>query len=252
MIEVPSAALVADGLAEVADFFSIGTNDLVQYTLAADRTNPALAELATPLQPAVLRLIAGVVAAARARGRHVAVCGEAAADPEMVPVLVGLGVDELSVAPSSVGRRRGARSPGLRLADCETLAPGRADGHDRRCRQATADRRRLSRALRVRRPAPPRGRAQEVERIGPAIEPRHECPEVDEVVEADRARPEPEQRLELDDRQRQGQDAEPDRDGQPDQAPPPRIAGEDRPEHDRAATSSRWPGPTARRRVSGR
>ena len=108
MIEVPSAALVADGLAEVADFFSIGTNDLVQYTLAADRTNPALADLATPLQPAVLRLLAGVVAAARARGRHVAVCGEAAADPEMIPVLVGLGVDELSVAPSSVGVGRGA------------------------------------------------------------------------------------------------------------------------------------------------
>ena len=81
MIEVPSAALIADGLAEVADFFSIGTNDLVQYTLAADRTNPALAELATPLQPAVLRLIDRVVRGARAHGRHVAVCGEAAADP---------------------------------------------------------------------------------------------------------------------------------------------------------------------------
>ena len=68
MIEVPAAALVADGLADVADFFSIGTNDLVQYTLAADRLNPSLAELATPLQPAVLRLLAGVVTAARARG----------------------------------------------------------------------------------------------------------------------------------------------------------------------------------------
>jgi phosphocarrier protein FPr len=102
MIEVPSAALVADGLAEVADFFSIGTNDLVQYTLAADRTNPAVADLATALQPAVLRLIDGVVRAGLARGRHVAVCGEAAADPEVIPLLIGLGVDELSVAPGSV------------------------------------------------------------------------------------------------------------------------------------------------------
>ncbi len=121
MIEVPAAALVADGLADVADFFSIGTNDLVQYALAADRVNPALAELATPLQPAVLRLIAGVVRAARARGRHVAVCGEAAADPEMIPLLVGLGVDELSVAPSSIAVvRRVVR--GLRLGACEELA----------------------------------------------------------------------------------------------------------------------------------
>ena len=121
MIEVPAAALVADGLAAVADFFSIGTNDLVQYTLAADRINPALAELATPLQPAVLRLIAGVVTAAQARGRHVAVCGEAAADPEMIPLLVGLGVEELSVAPSSVGAVAGQLS-GLRLAACQELA----------------------------------------------------------------------------------------------------------------------------------
>ena len=103
MIEVPAAALVADGLAEVADFFSIGTNDLVQYTMAADRTNAAVADLATALQPAVLRLIDGVVRAAVARGRHVAVCGEAAADPGVVPLLVGLGVDGLSVAPGSVG-----------------------------------------------------------------------------------------------------------------------------------------------------
>jgi phosphoenolpyruvate-protein kinase (PTS system EI component) len=102
MIEVPSAALVADNLAEVIDFFSIGTNDLVQYTMAADRTNAAVAELASALQPAVLRLISGVVRAAAPLGRHVAVCGEAGADPEVIPFLVGLGVQELSVAPGSV------------------------------------------------------------------------------------------------------------------------------------------------------
>jgi phosphoenolpyruvate-protein phosphotransferase len=124
MIEVPSAALVADGLAGVADFFSIGTNDLVQYTLAADRTNAAVAELASALQPAVLRLIDGVVRAAAARDRHVAVCGEAAADPEMIPLLVGLGVDELSVAPSSVAGVL-ARVGALDMATCRDLA-GRA------------------------------------------------------------------------------------------------------------------------------
>jgi phosphocarrier protein FPr len=121
MIEVPAAALVADGLAGVADFFSIGTNDLVQYTLAADRINAALADLATPLQPAVLRLIDGVCRAARARDRHVAVCGEAAADPEVVPILVGLGVTELSVAPDAIGAVT-ARVAALDPAACRTLA----------------------------------------------------------------------------------------------------------------------------------
>jgi phosphoenolpyruvate-protein kinase (PTS system EI component) len=121
MIEVPSAALVADGLAEVADFFSIGTNDLVQYTLAADRTNPAVADLATALQPAVLRLIDGVVRAGLARGRHVAVCGEAAADPEVIPLLIGLGVDELSVAPGSV-TAVAAEARSLDSARCRELA----------------------------------------------------------------------------------------------------------------------------------
>ena len=106
MIEVPSAAVMADVLADAADFFSIGTNDLVQYTLAADRTNPELADLATALQPAVLRLIDGVVRAATDRGRHVAVCGESAADPAVVPLLVGLGVEELSVAPGAVAAVR--------------------------------------------------------------------------------------------------------------------------------------------------
>ena len=106
MIEVPSAAVMADALAESADFFSIGTNDLVQYTMAADRTNPELVDLASALQPAILRLIDGVVRAAHAQGRPVTVCGEAAAEATMIPLLVGLGVDELSVASGSVGTVR--------------------------------------------------------------------------------------------------------------------------------------------------
>jgi phosphoenolpyruvate-protein phosphotransferase len=121
MIEVPAAAIVADGLAAVSDFFSIGTNDLVQYTLAADRTNSELADLASPLQPAVLRLIRSVVDAARLWGRHVSVCGEAAADPKMIPLLVGLGVEELSVAPASIGSVRAVAS-GLDVEACRRLA----------------------------------------------------------------------------------------------------------------------------------
>ena len=108
MIEVPSAALVADGLAAEVDFFSIGTNDLVQYTMAADRTNPGLADLASPFQPAVLRLVSMVCRAAAAHGRPVGVCGEAAADPLAAALFAGLGVTELSVAPRSVGALRSA------------------------------------------------------------------------------------------------------------------------------------------------
>ena len=108
MIEVPSAALIADSLAPEVDFFSIGTNDLVQYTVAADRTNPALAALATPFQPAVLRLIATVCQAALAHDRPVGICGEAAADPVAAALFAGLGVTELSVAPRSVAAIRAA------------------------------------------------------------------------------------------------------------------------------------------------
>jgi phosphoenolpyruvate-protein kinase (PTS system EI component) len=121
MIEVPAAAIMADSLAEAADFFSIGTNDLVQYVLAADRTNSELADLASALQPAVLRLIDGVVRAARVRGRHVAVCGEAAADPAVIPFLVGLGVQDLSVGPGSVAAVRSTVG-GLDVAACRALA----------------------------------------------------------------------------------------------------------------------------------
>jgi phosphoenolpyruvate-protein kinase (PTS system EI component) len=121
MVEIPSVAVLADAFAPIVDFFSIGTNDLVQYTLAADRTNPALAELATPLQPAVLRLIGFVIDAALPYGRPVAVCGEAAADPLAAALLVGLGVDELSVAPASIGRAREALA-GLDVDACREAA----------------------------------------------------------------------------------------------------------------------------------
>ncbi|HST43211.1 MAG TPA: phosphoenolpyruvate--protein phosphotransferase, partial [Conexibacter sp.] len=102
MIEVPAAALTAVQLAHEVDFFSLGTNDLTQYVLAAERGNAALATLADGLHPAVLRLVDEVCRAARAHGRWVGVCGELAADPLAAPLLVGLGVRELSVAAPSV------------------------------------------------------------------------------------------------------------------------------------------------------
>ncbi len=102
MIEVPAAALTAVQLAHEVDFFSLGTNDLTQYVLAAERGNAALAQLADGLHPAVLRLVDEVCRAARAHGRWVGVCGELAADPLAAPLLVGLGVRELSVASPSV------------------------------------------------------------------------------------------------------------------------------------------------------
>jgi multiphosphoryl transfer protein len=102
MIEVPAAALVADALAPHVDFFSVGTNDLAQYTLATERGNPAVAALADPLHPAVLRLIERTARAAAAAGKRCAVCGELAGDPFAGPLLLGLGIDELSVTPARV------------------------------------------------------------------------------------------------------------------------------------------------------
>ncbi|SMG32206.1 Phosphocarrier protein HPr /phosphoenolpyruvate--protein phosphotransferase /PTS system IIA component, Glc family [Paraburkholderia susongensis] len=102
MIEVPSAALLADQLAQHADFLSIGTNDLTQYTLAMDRCQPDLAAQADGLHPAVLRLVAATVQGAQKHGKWVGVCGALAGDPLAMPLLVGLGVTELSVDPVSV------------------------------------------------------------------------------------------------------------------------------------------------------
>jgi phosphoenolpyruvate-protein phosphotransferase len=121
MVEVPSVAVLADAFAERVDFFSIGTNDLAQYTLAADRTHTELAELTTALQPAVLRLIRDVATAAKARGVSLSVCGEAAADPLAGPVFVGLGVGTLSVAPGRLADVRRVLE-GLSAEQCRAAA----------------------------------------------------------------------------------------------------------------------------------
>jgi phosphotransferase system enzyme I (PtsI) len=102
MVEVPSAALLADRFAQEADYFSIGTNDLAQYGLAVDRANPDVSSLYAPLHPAVLAMIAAVVDAGRMRQKPVAVCGELAAHPIGTAVLVGLGITELSVTPVAI------------------------------------------------------------------------------------------------------------------------------------------------------
>jgi phosphoenolpyruvate-protein kinase (PTS system EI component) len=102
MVEIPSAALLSRALAREVDFFSIGTNDLTQYTLAAERGNPMLANLADALHPAVLRLVGEVAAAAHQEGKWVGVCGELAGDPQATAILVGLGVDELSMNSSGI------------------------------------------------------------------------------------------------------------------------------------------------------
>ncbi len=102
MIETPSAAVIADLLAKEADFFSIGTNDLTQYTMAVDRGNSRVSALYSPYNPSVLRLIRHVIASAKLAGIPVGMCGEAASDPKMIPLLISFGLQEFSVTPSAV------------------------------------------------------------------------------------------------------------------------------------------------------
>jgi phosphocarrier protein FPr/phosphocarrier protein len=121
MIETPASALMADSIAAEADFFSIGTNDLMQYTLAMDRGHPELAARLDALHPAVLRLIARTAEAANARKRHVAVCGGLASDLAAAPILVGLGVHELSAVPSVLPQLK-ALLRKLTLDECARVA----------------------------------------------------------------------------------------------------------------------------------
>jgi phosphoenolpyruvate-protein kinase (PTS system EI component) len=131
MVEIPSAALLAPVLANEVDFFSIGTNDLTQYTLAAERGNPALYYLADGLHPAVLRLIKEVVEASHQAGKWTGICGELGGDPEATPILVGLGVDELSLNSAGIPQVKSiirdltmdsARTLAEQALHCETSA----------------------------------------------------------------------------------------------------------------------------------
>ena len=121
MIEIPSAVLAADALARRAKFFSIGTNDLIQYTLAVDRLNEKIAHLYEPTHPAIVRLIKMTAEAGRARGIWTGVCGEMAGEPVLTPLLLGLGVDELSAAPALVPRIKHLIRR-LKFSDCKELA----------------------------------------------------------------------------------------------------------------------------------
>jgi phosphotransferase system enzyme I (PtsI) len=129
MVEIPSAAVLADRLLDVVDFLSIGTNDLTQYTMAADRLASDLAHLTDPWQPAVLQLVATTAAAGRRTGKSVGVCGEAAADPLLAVALIGMGITSLSMAAAAV-RPVGAQLSSVSLAVCEQAARAALDAAD--------------------------------------------------------------------------------------------------------------------------
>ena len=136
MIETPAAAIMSDSLSKEADFFSIGTNDLIQYTMAADRLNSKVSYLYNFFQPSVLRLVKFVADSAHKAGIKVGMCGEAAGEPELVPVWVGMGIDELSVNPASVlGTRKIVQSVnfGEAKALADSLLDLASDGEVRLC-----------------------------------------------------------------------------------------------------------------------
>jgi len=120
MIETPSAAMTTDHLARRCSFLSLGTNDLIQYTFAADRDNDDVAQLYQPLHPAVLRLLKTVIDAASAAGVPLSICGDMASDPMLTWILIGLGLRDLSMDPNSIPRVK-AVIRASRLADAETL-----------------------------------------------------------------------------------------------------------------------------------
>jgi len=121
MIEIPAAAVLADKFAKEVDFFSIGTNDLIGYTMAADRGNDKVAYLYQPYNPSILRLISNVITAAHNEGKFVAMCGEMAGDPIAVPVLMGMGLDEFSMSAPSVLQTRSLMKK-LNTVDMKLLA----------------------------------------------------------------------------------------------------------------------------------
>jgi phosphotransferase system enzyme I (PtsI) len=102
LIEVPSAVIMADAMADLVDFFSIGTNDLIQYSLAIDRGNREVAHMYHPLNPAILRMLKHVADVAKDKGISLAMCGEMAGDPFHVPILLGLGINELSMNTQAI------------------------------------------------------------------------------------------------------------------------------------------------------
>jgi phosphotransferase system enzyme I (PtsI) len=120
MIEVPSAAVIADRLIQYTDFFSIGTNDLIQYTLAVDRNNEKVAKFYQPLNPAILRLLQGTIRAANDARKSVSMCGEMAGSPIFTPVLLGLGLRQLSMSPSVLMEVK-ERVRAVRISECEDI-----------------------------------------------------------------------------------------------------------------------------------
>ncbi|WHY68532.1 phosphoenolpyruvate--protein phosphotransferase [Neobacillus sp. SuZ13] len=121
MVEIPSTAILADQFAKEVDFFSIGTNDLIQYTMAADRMNQRVSYLYQPYSPSILRLVKMVIDAAHAQGKWTGMCGEMAGDETAIPVLIGLGLDEFSMSATSILKAR-SQIKNLRKSDMEKLA----------------------------------------------------------------------------------------------------------------------------------